>query len=87
MTSPDSPINVAETVADRSATSISFTWDKGSADGGSPVIDFRINYDQGTGAWIPLTIGVIQESYTATLLTAGLTYNFAVEARNTYGFS
>lgn len=45
LTVPDSPINIAEDVALRSATSISFTWDKGLEDGGSEVIDFRINYD------------------------------------------
>jgi hypothetical protein len=59
LTNPDKPINVQEIIAQRSATSISFQWDKGADNGGSPVLDFRINYDQGTGNWIVLSFGVL----------------------------
>lgn len=84
---PDTPLNVQEIVASRSATSISFEWDKGALEGGSPVIDFRIRYDQGTSTWIDLQLNVVNEYYTATGLTAGDTYQFTVEARNKFGYS
>jgi hypothetical protein len=87
LTSPDKPINVAEIVVQRAATSISFDWDKGAANGGASVIDYRINYDQGTGNWVPLSIGVLNQYYTATGLTAGVTYQFTVEARNSFDYS
>ncbi len=45
LTYPDKPLNVVETVSARSASSISFTWQNGVADGGTPVLDYRITYD------------------------------------------
>ena len=59
----------------------------GAGDGGSPVRDFRITYDQSTGVFEVLASGLIQTSYTATGLTAGNTYRFRVESRNSYGYS
>jgi hypothetical protein len=45
LTIPDAPINLAETVSARTENSITFTWEAGSADGGAPLLDYRINYD------------------------------------------
>jgi hypothetical protein len=45
LTNPDAPINVEETVASRSSSSITFTWQVGAANGGTPVIDYRVTYD------------------------------------------
>ncbi len=59
----------------------------GAGDGGSPVRDFRITYDQSTGVFEVLASGLIQTAYTATGLTAGNTYRFRVESRNSYGYS
>lgn len=45
ITYADAPINLEETVALRTSTTISFTWSPGAANGGSTVIDYRITYD------------------------------------------
>jgi hypothetical protein len=87
LTKPNAPINVAEIVISRSITSISFDWDNGPSDGGAPVIDYRINFDQALDTFVVRATGVTALSYTATGLTAGLTYKFTIEARNSYGYS
>jgi trimeric autotransporter adhesin len=87
LTYPDAPINLSETIAARSATSISFTWDEGAQNGGTPVLDYRVSSDQSSGAYVILAMMVHEKSYTATGLTAGNTYKFKVEARNSYGYS
>jgi hypothetical protein len=74
LTNPDAPINLAENEALRSATSISFSWDEGAANGGAPVLDYRISTDQSTGVWVILDSGITNTYYTATGLTAGNTY-------------
>jgi len=45
LTTPDSPVNIIENVITRSATSITITWNYGSSNGGSAIIDFRVIYD------------------------------------------
>jgi len=45
LTIPDAPVDLAETVTARTQNSITFTWSPGSADGGAPVLDYRISYD------------------------------------------
>ena len=45
LTNPDSPINLAENVAARTSTTITFSWEDGIANGGSDVLDYRITYD------------------------------------------
>jgi hypothetical protein len=45
LTNPDSPVNLAENVAARTATTITFSWEDGQANGGSEVLDYRITYD------------------------------------------
>lgn len=44
VTKPDKPINVAEIVAKRAASSISIMWTDGVSNGGKPVLDYRISY-------------------------------------------
>jgi hypothetical protein len=78
LTSPDAPLNLAEVVSARAATSITFTWIAGPTNGGAPVIDYAITSDQGTGTFIVIAQGVTSTSYTATGLTAGKTYTFKV---------
>lgn len=58
LTSPDAPLNVAEIISLRAATSISFNWIAGPANGGAPVIDYRIISDQSTGTDIVIATGV-----------------------------
>ena len=45
ITNPDSPINLYETESARTPTSITLSWTEGLTNGGSTVIDFRVNYD------------------------------------------
>jgi len=60
LTSPDAPVNLAETVVSRTATSVTFTWQLGAANGGSSVIDFRVTYDQAKNEFVVLASGVSQ---------------------------
>ncbi len=62
-------------------------WIKGSADGGAPVIDYRISSDQSVNTYVVLASNVIPNQYTASGLTFGNTYKLRVEARNTFGYS
>jgi hypothetical protein len=59
----------------------------GESDGGAPEIDYRINFDQAIGSYIIRASGIATKSYTTTGLTAGLTYKFKVEARNSFDYS
>jgi hypothetical protein len=74
LTNPDAPVNLAETIASRSATSITFSWELGTANGGAAVLDYRVSTDQSTETWIILASGITNRFYTATGLTAGRTY-------------
>ena len=87
ITYADAPVTLLETVADRSATSITFSWTEGAANGGSSVTSYRINSDGALGTWSVIADGIALTTYTATGLTAGLTYNFKVEAENEFGYS
>ena len=51
------------------------------------MIDYRIWTDSATETFTVLASGVISLSYTIMPLNQGLTYQFKVEARNSYGFS
>lgn len=61
------------------------SWDLGS-DGNSPIIDFRINIAELNGSFSVLDT-TTDSSYIATSLTAGVTYELKIEARNQFGYS
>jgi hypothetical protein len=85
---PNAPIDLLKTAAGSSQSVISFTWTPASFDGGSPVIDYQVSWDQGTGSFVILQSGVLTASYTTTVtLTPGNTYAFKVKSRNLVGFS
>lgn len=84
---PDAPLNLQETVEARTEQSIRFTWQAGLEDGGTPVLDYRVSYDQATDTWEVLETGVTEHFYLKQQLTAGLTYKFKVEARTAFGYS
>lgn len=69
-------VNVPEiTLADR----IGLSWVVPVFDGGSPVLDYRVWYDNATGGdMIELESGIATTAYTATGLTQGQTYKFKV---------
>ncbi len=55
--------------------------------GGDIIIDYRVSIASTGGSFSILASGVIPTTYTATSLTAGVTYQFKVESRNSYGYS
>ncbi len=80
---PDTPITLLINGAVTTPQVIGFTWSSGTSNGGSPIIDYRISYDQATSTWIALASGITTLSYmTTTPLVEGATYRFKVEARN-----
>jgi len=58
LTNPDAPISLANNPVVTSATKIGLTWSEGAANGGSPVIDYRLTFDQGTGSWVTYASGI-----------------------------
>lgn len=83
ITSPYAPLDLAETVSARTASSITFTWSEGLKNGGSAVVDYRIS----NGNSEVLASNIVEKTYTATGLTFGVTYDFKVEAQNEFGYS
>lgn len=71
LTVPNAPKDLSETTSARSENSITFTWNAGTANGGAPVLDYRISYHQASNAYAELESGITATSYTATGLTAG----------------
>lgn len=51
------------------------------------MLDYRIFYAIGDGAYQVLATGLISLAYTAKSLETGTTYRFKVQARNFEGFS
>jgi hypothetical protein len=69
-------------------TVIRFTWSDGASDGGSPVIDYTVYYDQGINSLIMLDTGIINQYYQTTIdITPGTFYKFKVTSRNSVGNS
>lgn len=87
LTNPDAPINIAEDTSLKSGTIIGLQWEEGPSNGGTAVLDYRLNYDQGSGDYVILYTGIAFTSITVTDLTAGVQYKFKIEARNAYGYS
>jgi len=87
LTNPDAPVLLANAPLITRSNQIGITWSAGTANGGTPVIDYRINFDYGTDVFSIDVAGLIVTSYTKTGLTAGITYKFKVEARNAFGYS
>lgn len=55
--------------------------------GGDVIEDYRVNYREEGGTYSVLEANIVTATYTAINLTPGLTYEFTVEARNSYGYS
>lgn len=79
LTIPDAPINLAEVVALTNAETCGMTWQNGPNNGGTPVIDYRVSFNQGFGStFYTLESNVLTTPYEATPLVAGTTYTFKV---------
>jgi hypothetical protein len=87
---PEPPINLANDPLTTTDIVIRFTWDEGLNNGGVPVLDYDVYYDQGSqvGSFILLEEAVLTKYYQTTItLTPGETYSFKVTSRNTVGDS
>lgn len=85
---PDAPINLLNDLLTTSDTTIRFTWAEGESNGGTPVIDYSLYYDQGLGSdFILLADSLTLNEYQTTDITAGTSYKFKLTARNTVGQS
>jgi hypothetical protein len=87
ITNPDVPVSLTEVYAQRSESTLGLSWSEGLYDGESPLIDYRINMAELGGTFSVIATGITVTSYTATGLNAGTTYEFKVEARNSFDFS
>jgi len=88
LTNPDPPSSLQNNAAVTSTSVIGLTWAAPAINGGTPVIDYRVSWDQGTSAFVELASGITATAYTTNApLTAGTRYKFKVESRNAYGFS
>jgi len=86
-TTPDSPINLSEDTSLRTKSTLGITWSKAEFNGGAVIIDYRISIAQVGGSYSVLASNLVNPSFTAIDLTSGITYQFKVESRNSYGYS
>jgi hypothetical protein len=76
-----------EDYSQRTKSTLAIDWTAPVFKGGDVIEDYRINYRDLGGTFTVLASGLTSPTYTATSLTAGVTYQFNVEARNSYGYS
>lgn len=86
-TTPDSPTNLIEDYSQRTKSTLGLQWTAPVFIGGAVIEDYRINYRVFGGVYSVLVDGVTDTAYLVTDLNAGSTYEFTVEARNSYSFS
>jgi hypothetical protein len=55
-------------------TAIGLNWVQGGFNGGTPVIDYRLYYDQGIGSFVVFSSGITTNGYTSYGMTPGTTY-------------
>jgi hypothetical protein len=56
---PDAPINLAENYSDRSPTTLGFTWQDGSENGGLQVEDYRLSFAETGGVFSVVASGIV----------------------------
>jgi hypothetical protein len=86
-TTPFVPINLAEDTSKRTKSILGITWDSPVFTGGDVIIDYRISIAVQGGSFSELADGIATTSYDAINLDFGTTYEFKVEARNSYSYS
>lgn len=86
MTLPDAPTDLANVESITNKDQIGMVWNEGAANGGTPVIDYRIWYSASSGPYEVLIANVQATEFTANPLTTGVWYSFKVQARNSEGY-
>jgi len=85
---PDAPVSLANVPAQTTGTQIGLTWSAGSNNGGTPVIDYRVSFNGGSGSvYTTIESNIVTLPYIAVSLTPGTTYSFIVQSRNAFGYS
>lgn len=56
------------------AQQIGLQWTPGASEGGTPVLDYRLFFDQGVGTWMELETGITSTDYLVTSLLADTIY-------------
>jgi len=64
VTYPDAPTSLANDPQTTDATKIRITWLAPAFSGGSPVLDYRVSWDLGSGSYQYLQSGITTTSYT-----------------------
>jgi hypothetical protein len=87
---PSPPVNLE--MVSQSTTSLTFEWTTNANDGGSPVTDYQVFWNQGSGSIQYLVIdsnglSPTRATVQAPILLADKTYLFWVKARNAVGTS
>ncbi len=86
-TTPDAPINLSNNVLQTASGVIGITWNEGSYNGGSTILDYRVSYHIEGEAYSVLAPAVTSTFYTADSLIPGALYTFKVESRNGVSYS
>lgn len=85
---PDQVVNLLNNAAVTTAFQIALTWQPGSFNGGTPVLDYRVNYRAYPDGVSQIYSDTVTNDYVTVLgLTSGTTYEFTIEARNLVGYS
>jgi len=88
ITYPDAPILLAEDYTKRTPTGLTLTWANGVANGGSDIIDYQVSYDEASGTdFVIFESNILTSDFLVSKLVSGATYQFKVQARNSFGLS
>ena len=52
VTVPDAPVSLSNNGLVTTTNRIGIVWEPGYSDGGLPVLDYRVSWDQGSGNWV-----------------------------------
>ena len=86
-TTPDAPTNLIEVTEQRTKSTLGLAWTAPAFTGGAVIDEYRVSYAEQGGTFSVLESSVVGTSYLATGLTAGTTYEFRLEAKNSYSYS
>lgn len=86
LTVPDAPLNLIGVESLTNGVQIGLTWQIGAFEGGTEVIDYRLWSDQAKGSYIVIAENILGTDFIVTSLTTGSTYEFKVQARNSFDF-
>jgi hypothetical protein len=88
ITYPDAPINLAEDLTQRTASTIGLQWDEGLENGGSTITNYILSQKaEGESSFTVISSDITLTSVTVEGLTFGLTYIFKVQSQNDFDLS